>query len=58
MCIFKEKVETFWQCVRWRMCVMLVGLSHILETGMVYEHKALLDAPRRGWGGGKREAAH
>lgn len=46
------------------MCYAL-GLSHILETGIVCEHKALLDALR--WGGVgyggtgsvlRREAAH
>lgn len=44
------------------MCYV-VGLSHILETGMVCEHKALLDALRGVRYGGtgsvlRREAAH
>lgn len=34
------------------MCYV-VGLSHILVTGMVCEHKALLDAPRREGVGGR-----
>lgn len=44
------------------MCYV-VGLSHILETGMVCEHEALPDALRGGevWLDGeriKKEAAH
>lgn len=49
-------------CVCGRMCYV-VGLSHILETGMVCEHEALPDALRGGevWLDGeriKKEAAH
>ncbi len=40
----------------WAHVCYVVGLSHILETGMVCEHEALLDAPRGGgvWWDGER----
>lgn len=61
MCIFTGKGKKN-KCAWAHMCYV-VGLSHILETGMVCEHKALLDALRGGVDGKmgsvlRREAAH
>ena len=49
MCIFTGKgKKNLRRVCAWAHVCYVVGLSHILETGMVCEHKALLDALRGG----------